>query len=108
MHSTFLDEMANNSQEAQRQTGREERKLSPVVLNFFLFLSPKSWIVSIKTQQHEWAGCVLEKAGKYDLMLSTNPGVMGHFRIFSDPIFLSVKLEDKEREVKRPDIICQE
>lgn len=100
--------MADNCQETQKQTGREEQKLSDVVLNFFLFLNYKSWILSNETRQREWASCVLEKAGKYDLMLSTNPGVMSNFRIFSGPIFLSVKLEDGEREIKRPDIICRE
>ena len=54
---------------------------------------------SVLTLTIQRDGCILEKAGKCDLMASPNPGVMTDFLVSSDSIFLSVKLEEGQREV---------
>lgn len=62
----------------------------------------------MKIHQPVWVGCILEKAGKYDLMPSTNPVVMSNFLVPSDSVFLSVKLEETRQRNQAPDVICQE
>lgn len=107
IHSIFLDQTADNHRETQRQAGAEKKENYPMFSITFSF-SILSLGYSTKTHQPEWVGCISEPTGNYDLILSTNPGVMSNFQTFSGPIFLSVELKNREREIKHPDIICQE
>ena len=60
-------------------------------------VSPEHSVLTLNESVRD--GCILEKAGKCDLMASPNPGVMTDFLVSSDSIFLSVKLEEGQREV---------
>ena len=76
-------------------TSRDRRReLSYVILNFFILWNYKFWTLSTKTHQPIWACCVLEKAERYDLMLSSNLVMDEQLPGSSDSIFLSVKSED--------------
>lgn len=41
-------------------------------------------------------------------MLSTNPVVMSNFLVSSNSILLSVKVAEREKEIKHSDVICPE
>ena len=99
----------NGRQQLKDSTMSRDRKreLSYVIPNFFILWNYKFWTQSTKTHQPIWACCVLEKAERYDLMLSSNL-VMDEPLPGSSDSFPVCEVRRLGRETKHPDIICRE
>ena len=80
-----------------REREREDDPMSFPISFSCKMVSPEHSVLTLHESVRD--GCILEKAGKCDLMASPNPGVMTDFLVSSDSIFLSVKLEEGQREV---------